>query len=219
MSFQGIKPVEQYSVQSGSGHTIDVLVFDEVDYQLSYQAMSEFAASRDEESRDQIWLLQHPPVYTQGTACQQETLLPSDIPVVKTDRGGQITYHGPGQVVIYPLLRLKRFGLGVKALVTNIEQCVIDTLEEQSIFAVRREDAPGVYVDEAKIAALGLRIRRGNSYHGLSVNVDMDLSPFSNVDPCGYKGMKVTQVIDHSDQKLSPESVAKTLLERFLSLI
>lgn len=217
-----MKAVKQYSVESASGHAIDVLVFNKVEYQQSYQAMSEFASSRSETSRDQIWLLEHPPVYTQGTACQQDTLLPSDIPVIKTDRGGQITYHGPGQIVMYPLLRLKRYGLGVKALVSSLEQCVIDTLLDYQIEAKRREDAPGVYVNEAKIAALGLRIRRGNSYHGLSLNVDMDLSPFSNVDPCGYKGLKVAQIADCAAQDVSDVSinaVSNKLLTKFLALI
>ena len=219
MNSENMKALEQLSMQSASGHPIDILVFDKVDYQTSYQAMSEFAATRDDTSRDQIWLLQHPPVYTQGTACDQETLFASDIPVVKTDRGGQITYHGPGQMVMYPLLRLKRFGLGVKALVSSIEQCVIDTLEGDGVVSKRREDAPGVYVGEAKIAALGLRIRRGNSYHGLSVNVDMDLSPFSNVDPCGYKGMAVTQVVDQTPNEACVDEFSIRLLQNFLKLI
>jgi len=176
-----MKTVKQFTEKSESGHEIDVLVFDPTDYQSMYQAMSEFATMRDESARDQIWIVQHPPVYTQGTACSQDTFIPSDIPVIKTDRGGQITYHGPGQLVMYPLLRLKRFGLGVKALVTQLEQCVVDTLADYKVSGERREDAPGVYVDDAKIAALGLRIRRGNTYHGLSFNIDMDLSPFSNV--------------------------------------
>ena len=173
-----MKAIEQFTLSSASGHEVQVSVFGLCDYQTVYEAMSSYAAEREEADADQIWLVQHFPVYTQGTACTQETLLPSDIPVVKTDRGGQITYHGPGQIVMYPLLRLKRFGLGVKSLVTHLEQSVIDTLKGYEIKAERREDAPGVYVEQAKIAALGLRIRRGNSYHGLSFNLDMDLSPF-----------------------------------------
>jgi len=173
----------------------------------------------EEGARDQIWLVQHPQVYTQGTACSQETFLPSDIPVVKTDRGGQITFHGPGQIVMYPLLRLKRFGLGVKSLVTNLEQCVVDTLSDYQVDSNRRDDAPGVYVNEAKIAALGLRIRRGNCYHGLSFNLDMDLSPFSNVDPCGYKGLKVTQLSDLVEQKVDIDKASEQLLAHFLKLI
>ena len=214
-----MKAIDQFSVESSSGHTIDVLVFDQVSYEESYLRMSEFASTRTEDDKDQIWLIQHPPVYTQGTACEQETLLPSDIQVVKTDRGGQITYHGPGQLVMYPLLRLKRFGLGVKALVNNLEQSVVDTLTSYKVDGKRRQDAPGVYVDEAKIAALGLRIRRGNSYHGLSFNIDMDLAPFSNVDPCGYKGLKVTQLSECAEGKIEFKDVSKKLLDNFLKLI
>ena len=214
-----MKAIKQFSLESSSGHTIDVLVFDQVSYEESYLRMSEFTSTRTEDDKDQILLIQHPPVYTQGTACQQETLLPSDIPVVKTDRGGQITYHGPGQLVMYPLLRLKRFGLGVKALVNNLEQSVVDTLTSYKVDGKRRQDAPGVYVDEAKIAALGLRIRRGNSYHGLSFNIEMDLAPFSNVDPCGYKGLKVTQLSDCAEGKIEFKDVSKKLLDNFLKLI
>ena len=214
-----MKVSDKFSVQSSSGHSIDVLVFDQTDYEESYIRMSEFATNRTESDRDQIWLIEHPPVYTQGTACKQETLLPSGIPVIKTDRGGQITYHGPGQLVMYPLLRLKRFGLGVKALVNNLEQAVIDTLHGYNVEAKRRQDAPGVYVDEAKIAALGLLIRRGNSYHGLSFNLDMDLTPFSNVDPCGYKGLIVIQLTDCVTSKIEINDVSKKLLNNFLALI
>ena len=214
-----MKVLNKFTVQSSSGVEIDVSVFDQTDYSPMYQAMSEFASTREEGARDQIWLVQHPQVYTQGTACSQETFLPSDIPVVKTDRGGQITFHGPGQIVMYPLLRLKRFGLGVKSLVTNLEQCVVDTLSDYQVDSNRRDDAPGVYVNEAKIAALGLRIRRGNCYHGLSFNLDMDLSPFSNVDPCGYKGLKVTQLSDLVEQKVDIDKASEQLLAHFLKLI
>ena len=214
-----MKVSDKFSVQSSSGHTIDVLVFGQTDYQESYIRMSEFATTRTESDRDQIWLIEHPPVYTQGTACQQETLLPSGIPVIKTDRGGQITYHGPGQLVMYPLLRLKRFGLGVKALVNSLEQAVIDTLCSYQVEGKRRQDAPGVYVNEAKIAALGLRIRRGNTYHGLSFNIDMDLTPFSNVDPCGYKGLEVIQLADCVKEQIEIPEVSKRLLDKFLVLI
>ena len=214
-----MKVLNKFTVQSSSGVEIDVSVFDQTNYSPMYQAMSEFASTREEGARDQIWLVQHPQVYTQGTACSQETFLPSDIPVVKTDRGGQITFHGPGQIVMYPLLRLKRFGLGVKSLVTNLEQCVVDTLSDYQVDSNRRDDAPGVYVNEAKIAALGLRIRRGNCYHGLSFNLDMDLSPFSNVDPCGYKGLKVTQLSDLVEQKVDIDKASQQLLSHFLKLI
>jgi len=182
------------------------------------RAMMAYAAERRPGDADQIWLLEHPKVYTQGTACDLDTFVPSEIPVVKTDRGGQITYHGPGQIVMYPLLHLKNHELGVKALVRKLEQCAIDVLAAQGLGAERREDAPGVYIDQAKIAALGLRIRRGNSYHGLSLNVDMDLTPFSNIDPCGYQGLQVTQV-SQFDIKVGVLEVGKLLAERFVGLL
>ncbi len=206
------------SLQStGKGKPVRVREYDLVDYRESLEAMRNFAAQRDASDEDQIWLLQHPPVYTQGTACEMVTLLPSDIPVVKTDRGGQITYHGPGQWVMYPLLSLRRHELGVKSLVFKLEQTVIDLLAGIDLTASRRADAPGVYIDDEKIAALGLRIRRGNSYHGLSLNVAMDLAPFTNIDPCGYQGMKVTQISDLAavDQK----QIGDELVSRFLSLL
>ncbi len=195
-----MNPQKQYSLFSSAGHQADVLVFGEVDYQTSYQAMSGFAVERDANTPDQIWLLEHPPVYTQGTACDSVALLPSNIPIVKTDRGGQITYHGPGQIVMYPLINLRRHGLGVKRFVDKIEQCMIDVLDELEIQSQRRADAPGVYVGSSKIGALGLRVRRGTSYHGLSLNVEMDLTPFSNIDPCGFHGLSVTQVANYVNQ-------------------
>lgn len=215
--------IETRQMASHSGVELDVHTFALTEYADAHQAMVAFTNTRERETRDQIWLIEHPPVYTQGTACTHNTLLPSDIPVVKTDRGGQITYHGPGQVVMYPLLRLKNFGLGVKALVFNLEQSVIDTLAEYDITARRRDNAPGVYVtkgdEEAKIGALGLRIRRGNSYHGLSLNVQMDLSPFGNIDPCGYRGMQVAELADFVTPAPPLEVVATTLTKRFLQLV
>ena len=212
-----IKP-QQYQLLSNSGHQIRVRQLGEREYLSTQSAMREFAASHKPQNTDEIWVLEHPRVYTQGTACQQDTLFPSDIPIVKSDRGGQITYHGPGQIVIYPLLHLKRYGMGVKALVRNLEQAVIDLLQEQDICGERREDAPGVYVDQAKIAALGLRIKRGNSYHGLSLNVDMDLKPFSNIDPCGYQGLQVTQLRDHG-WPLESQKTIEILLNKFANLL
>ena len=164
------------------------------DYQSTWDAMKRFTAERTASTRDEIWLLQHPPTYTQGLAGKPEHLLnPTDIPVVKIDRGGQITYHGPGQIVAYLLLDMRRWKIGVRELVNVMEQAVIDLLAEFGVEAANRVDAPGVYVNGAKIAALGLKIKNGYCYHGLSFNVDMDLSPFDYINPCGYAGLQVTQ--------------------------
>lgn len=164
------------------------------DYEPTWRAMQDFTATRVETTPDELWVLEHPPVFTLGQAGKREHLLqPTDIPVVAIDRGGQITYHGPGQVVIYVLVDLKRRGYGVKDLVHRMEQAVIDLLASAGIQAERLAGAPGVYVAGAKISALGLRIKQGRSYHGLALNVDMDLSPFSRINPCGYPGMAVTQ--------------------------
>jgi lipoyl(octanoyl) transferase len=168
-----------------------------VDYEPTWRAMQKFTAERTAETLDEIWLLQHPPTYTLGQAGKPEHLLnPTSIPVVKIDRGGQITYHGPGQIVAYLLVDLHRWKINVRELVRLMEQAVIDLLAEYGVKAEGREDAPGVYVDDAKIAALGLKIKTGCSYHGLSFNVDMDLSPFDNINPCGYEGLRVTQAIE-----------------------
>jgi lipoyl(octanoyl) transferase len=168
-----------------------------VEYQPTWEAMQRFTAARTSATPDEIWLLQHPPTYTQGQAGKPEHLLDAHaIPVVKIDRGGQITYHGPGQVVAYLLLDLRRWKINVRELVRLMEQAVIDVLAEHHIVALGREDAPGVYVGDAKIAALGLKIRNGCCYHGLSLNVDMDLAPFSCINPCGYQGLRVTQMQD-----------------------
>ena len=166
-----------------------------VDYVSTWQAMQDFTSQRDPQSDDEIWLLEHPPVYTQGLAGKPEHLLAAtSIPVIKTDRGGQITYHGPGQLVAYVLYDLKRAGMSVRELVRRIEQALIDVLQDYGIAASRKTSAPGVYVHGAKIAALGLRVRRGCSYHGLSFNVAMDLAPFSAINPCGYAGLEVTDL-------------------------
>lgn len=166
-------------------------------YEIVWRAMRDYTDQRTPSSPDQLWLLQHPPVFTLGQAGKPEHLLsPGEIPVLKTDRGGQVTYHGPGQLIAYLLLDLRRAKLGVRALVSQLEQSVISLLAEQSIRAASRPDAPGVYVDECKIASLGLRVRRGCSFHGLSLNVDMDLEPFSRINPCGYPGLAVTQLVD-----------------------
>lgn len=170
---------------------------DLVAYEPTWRAMQRFTAERTADTVDEIWLLQHPPTYTQGQAGRPEHLLnPGNIPVVQIDRGGQITYHGPGQIIAYLLLDLRRWRLNVRQLVRLMEQAVIDLLAERGVAAAGREDAPGVYVGEAKIAALGLKIKNGCCYHGLSFNVDMDLAPFSGINPCGYARLPVTQCRD-----------------------
>ncbi len=193
-------------------------------YEATWRAMQSFTAGRDVHTEDEIWLVQHPPVFTLGQAGRREHLLTDvGIPVVPIDRGGQVTYHGPGQVVGYVLLDLRRRGYGVKELVRRLEQAVIEVLAAEGIMASRRDGAPGVYVeaagtDGAKIAALGLRIRNGCSYHGLSLNVAMDLAPFAAINPCGYAGLAVTQMQDQGSL-LSPETVTDRLEERLLVLL
>lgn len=171
-----------------------------VDYAPTFRAMQDFTAARDGDTPDELWLVEHPPVFTQGLAGKAEHLLRDvGIPVVQIDRGGQVTYHGPGQIVVYLLLDLRRRGFKVKELVHRMEQALIDCLARYGVAARRREGAPGVYVGAAKIAALGLRIKNGCSYHGLSLNVDMDLGPFQAINPCGYAGMEVVQLRDFTD--------------------
>lgn len=168
-----------------------------VDYEPTWRAMQDFTAARTPDTADELWLLEHPPVFTLGLNGKPEHLLdPGTIPVVKIDRGGQVTYHGPGQLVVYTLLDIGRRNMGVQKLVQTLEQAVIDLLGEFKVNAVARRTAPGVYVDGAKVAALGLRVKRGRTYHGLALNVDMDLAPFSRINPCGYAGMPVTQLRD-----------------------
>ena len=166
-----------------------------VEYAPTFAAMQDFTATRDENTPDEIWFCEHPPVFTQGLSGKPEHLIAATkIPVAQVDRGGQITYHGPGQIVAYLMLDLRRRNLKVREFVHQIEQAIIDTLAEFNIAGERLAGAPGVYVRGAKIAALGLRIKRGCSYHGLSINVDMDLQPYTAINPCGYAGMAVTQV-------------------------
>ncbi len=167
----------------------------EVDYQKTWQKMQDFTNTRQQDTVDELWFLQHPPVYTLGKNGKAEHVLnPVDIPVINSDRGGQVTYHGPGQIVVYTLLDLNRLKIGVRQLVTVIEQSIIELLASYSVNSIARRDAPGVYVNDAKIAALGLRVRKGCSFHGLALNVDMDLEPFSRINPCGYEGLEVTQL-------------------------
>ncbi|MCP1672972.1 lipoyl(octanoyl) transferase [Natronocella acetinitrilica] len=185
------------------------------DYEPTWRAMQAFTDDRGPDTPDEIWLVEHPPVFTLGLAGKPEHVLaPGDIPVVNVDRGGQVTYHGPGQVVIYPLLDMRRRRLGVRQLVTLLEETVVALLADYGITAYPRPDAPGVYVDDAKIAALGLRIRRGASYHGVALNVAMDLEPFSRINPCGHAGMQVIQVRD-----LTPDATLDDMAEGLLQQI
>ena len=187
-----------------------------VEYEPTWQAMQSFTASRQPETPDELWIVEHPPVYTLGQAGKPEHVLQDiGIPIVKIDRGGQVTYHGPGQVVIYLLLDLSRLKIKVRELVIAIEQAVIDFLASHEVTAERRDGAPGVYVGEAKIAALGLKIKNGCSYHGLSLNVDMDLSPFAAINPCGYAGLKVIQTKD-LDIPLTAHEAGEQLSQQLL---
>ena len=182
-----------------------------VDYEPTWHAMQAFTAIRGPDTPDEIWLLEHPPVFTLGLAGRREHILhTTDIPIIPIDRGGQVTYHGPGQVVAYLLLDLKRRGYGVRELVARMEQTVIDLLADYGVAAERRERAPGVYVAGKKIAALGLRIKHGMSYHGLALNVDMDLTPFTHINPCGYAGLETTQLKD-LDTGADGDEVARAL--------
>lgn len=170
-------------------------------YAATWQAMREFTDARDRACPDELWLLEHPPVYTQGLAGRPEHVLdPGATPVIRTDRGGQVTWHGPGQLVAYPLLDLTRLGIGIRRLVDILEQVVIDLLAGLGVAAARRDGAPGVYVDGAKIASLGLKVRRGCTYHGIAFNLDNSLEPFARINPCGHAGQPVTRLADHVDR-------------------
>lgn len=165
------------------------------EYEPVWRAMQAFTDSRDENSRDELWLLQHPPVFTQGQAGKAEHVLaPGDIPVIQVDRGGQVTYHGPGQIVAYPLVDIRRKGIGVREFVNRIEAAIIGVLASYGVKGERMAGAPGIYVNGDKVASLGLRVRRGCTFHGLAFNIDMDLEPFQRINPCGYAGLQVTQL-------------------------
>ncbi|WP_125779163.1 lipoyl(octanoyl) transferase LipB [Pseudoalteromonas rubra] len=196
-------------------------------YEPIWQKMQSFTDTRDDNSQDEIWLVEHEPVFTQGQAGKAEHLLaPGDIPVVKVDRGGQVTYHGPGQQMMYVLFNLRRLKIGVRELVTWLEETIIDMLKDHGIEAYAKPDAPGVYVSDAKIASLGLRVRRGCSFHGLALNVNMDMSPFLRINPCGYAGMEMVQtsqlngpatlteagngLVEHMLKRLAAEQVIHT---------
>ncbi|WP_137975043.1 lipoyl(octanoyl) transferase LipB [Pseudomonas sp. F(2018)] len=182
------------------------------EYLPTLEAMRSFTAERDEQTADEIWLLQHPRVFTQGQAGKAEHLLaPGDIPVVQVERGGQVTYHGPGQLVAYLMLNLRRQKLGVRELVTAMENALVDVLAGYGIEAAPKADAPGVYVAGDKIASLGLRVRNGCSFHGLALNVDMDMSPFQRINPCGYAGLKMIQLRDLLETPPSLDEVSERL--------
>ena len=181
-------------MRAGAGRVI-IRWLGRVDYEPTWRAMQQFTDARDACTEDELWLLEHPPVFTLGLAADRSHVLaPGDIPLVQTDRGGQVTYHGPGQLVAYPLLDVRRLGLTVRGLVMLLEQCVIDLVAAHGIAAEGRRDAPGVYVAGQKLASLGLRIRRHASYHGLALNVDMDLTPFARINPCGMANLPVTSL-------------------------
>lgn len=189
--------LQNHSSSAPEQHPLMVKAIGLSDYQATWQAMKDFTHTRTAETCDEIWLLQHPPVFTQGIAGKPEHLLHNPgIDLIKTDRGGQITYHGPGQAIAYLLLDIRRLKLGVRELVRSMENAVIDLLKDYHIKALGRIEAPGVYVDNAKIAALGLKIKKNFCYHGIALNVDMDLTPFSYINPCGYQGLQVTQTKD-----------------------
>jgi lipoyl(octanoyl) transferase len=180
------------------------------DYEPLWRAMQEFTNTRTADTPDEIWFTEHEPVFTLGLNANRDHLLaPADIPVVQVDRGGQVTYHGPGQLMIYPLVDLKRAGLGVRDLVTGLEQSIVDLVSESGITAIARKDAPGVYVDGRKIASVGLRIRRGASFHGMALNIDVDLEPFSRINPCGFDDLEVTDL-----RALGIESTREEIQER-----
>ncbi|MFK8011218.1 MAG: lipoyl(octanoyl) transferase LipB [Marinicellaceae bacterium] len=184
------------------------------DYEPVWRAMQKFTDQRDKSTTDELWMVEHPPVFTQGQAGKAEHILNAeDIPIIQVDRGGQVTYHGPGQIVIYPLIDLKRHKMGIKALVFGIEQALINTLENYGVSANRKEKAPGVYTNGKKIASLGLRVRKGCTFHGLAFNIRMDLSPFSRINPCGYAGLEVTQ-LSHTNDKVELLEVQEILIKQ-----
>lgn len=193
-------------------HPLQVRWLGQVDYETAWHAMQQFTDTRTPECADQLWLLEHPPVFTQGQAGKAEhLLLPGDIPVVQVDRGGQVTYHGPGQLVVYVLVDIRRLGKGVRDLVSLLENSLVELLAGYQVASTARPDAPGVYVDDAKIASLGLRIRRGCSFHGLALNIDLDLEPFQRINPCGYQGLRMTRLADESSSDISVRQAGEAL--------
>ena len=202
-----------------SEHSIIIRQLNRQSYTTVFDAMKSFTDNRDDNTEDELWFVEHDPVFTQGQAGKAEHILATgDIPVVQADRGGQVTYHGPGQQVVYFLLDIKRRKLGVRDLVSHIENGIVATLAETGIEAYPRADAPGVYVADKKVASLGLRIRKGRSFHGLALNVNMDLSPFLRINPCGYAGMEMTQTSDLGGAT-SLEEIQPKLVEHLCSLL
>lgn len=185
------------------------------DYEPVWRAMQDFTDSRDADTDDELWLVEHPPVFTQGQAGKAEHVLaPGDIPVIQVDRGGQVTYHGPGQIVAYPLVDLKRIGVGVRDFVNRIEESIIRVLARYGVAGERLEGAPGIYVGGDKIASLGLRVRRGCTFHGLAFNINMDLEPFQRINPCGYQGLRVVRLADFAELEFA--AVESHLVEEFV---
>ncbi len=190
-----------------------------MDYSQVWHAMQDFTDHRDDKTLDELWLVEHPPVFTQGQAGKEEHLLmPGDIEVVKVDRGGQVTYHGPGQQVIYFMINLRRRKMGVRQLVTLIENAIVAALNDYDIKAYPKADAPGVYVDDRKVASLGLRVRKGCSFHGLAINVNMDLSPFLRINPCGYAGLEMVQTCDLNGPQ-NTQDASKSLIKHLTTLL
>lgn len=188
-----------------------------MDYEPVWHAMQAYTDTRDSEATDELWVVEHSAVFTQGQAGKAEHILaPGDIPVVQVDRGGQVTYHGPGQLVIYFLIDIRRRKMGVRHLVTAIENCIVDALRPYGIESAPRADAPGVYIGEQKVCSLGLRIRRGCSFHGLALNVNMDMEPFNRINPCGYAGMQMTQTSQHHGPQTLDEA-AQVVINAFVS--
>ena len=190
------------------------------DYNSTWQEMVSFTEKRNNHTEDELWTLEHRSVFTQGLSGKPEHLLKdTEIEVIKSDRGGQITYHGPGQLIVYCLIDIKRLGIGVKQMVSIIEKSIIDLLSDYSISSHKIPGAPGVYVDGSKIAALGLKVKRGKTYHGLSLNVDMNLSPFSLINPCGYKDLKITQMSNLTDNKPDLDKIKKQLTKNLTKYV
>lgn len=181
--------------------------------------MQKFTDERTKQTEDELWMVEHPPVFTQGQAGKAEHILNAgDIPIIQVDRGGQVTYHGPGQIVIYPLIDLKRHKIGIKALVSGIEEALIQTLKHYGVDAQRREKAPGVYTSDKKIASLGLRVRKGCTFHGLAFNIRMDLEPFSRINPCGYSGLQVTQ-LSELNSSVKTDEVQLKLVQKLCKIL